>query len=367
MRKLVALLVLLALAGGAWYAFKTYGGVAGLSEMPVVADIAKALGVPMTPAVQQEEQAPRTVRWLLAHEPADVYARAIDAFAVELSRGSGGTLQLETVTPAELGLPSPVAHPQVIQLLQEGTVQMSSTYGVPNGNHDERFWVWQLPFLLEDYDHMEAAFASPAGERILADLSAEAPFRVLAYTLSGGFRIFASAEKEIDSVADLKGLRVATLGGPIVEAALIAAGAVPVPSRPDADSLDAENIDAVETTYARFAATIGTDTEYAKYIAETNHSLFFTTLVAGDAFYDSLTPAEQQALTNAARAAAAIERADAIALNNQTKVALEANGSTITIFTPAAREAFKKATEELYDTFASNFGDSVSAIRAAQQ
>jgi TRAP-type C4-dicarboxylate transport system substrate-binding protein len=227
---------------------------------------------------------------------------------------------------------------------------LSSTYGVANGMLDNRFWAWQMPFLFDSYEEVEMAFATGAAETLLADFSAATPVHALAYTLSGGLRLVASAEP-ITTLADIEGLRIATAGGPVAEAIWKSVGAIPVAS----DSPEAADADAVETTYARLTDTVGSRSELTRYIAETNHSLFLTTLVANDIFYDSLTPEEQQALVRAANTAAAVERADAIALNESTKSALAKEGSAITVLGETEREAFKNASASVYDAFAPIF------------
>jgi TRAP-type C4-dicarboxylate transport system substrate-binding protein len=159
-------------------------------------------------APEAKSDSPRAVRWLLAHEPADVYARAIDVFAKEIEKESDGRMRLETVTPSQLGIAGQAGHEEILQLLESGAVELSSTFGVANGTNDVRFWAWQLPFLFENYSEVEAAFDSTVGEQLLAGLGENAPFRALAYTLSGGLRVIASSH-ELRSIEDLRGLRCA--------------------------------------------------------------------------------------------------------------------------------------------------------------
>jgi TRAP-type C4-dicarboxylate transport system substrate-binding protein len=302
----------------------------------------------------QSSPEPTVVRWLLAHEPTDVYARAIDVFAEELEKESGGRMKLETVTPAQLAIEGQTSNEQIMQLLESGSVELSSTFGIANGTLDARFWAWQLPFLFENYGDVERAFGSETGETLLTGLSERSPVHALAYTLSGGFRIIASKDA-IQSLEDLKGLRIATAGGPVAEETLRAIGAIPVMVGAD----DADNVgdaDAIETTYARISSVAKND-GYTKYILETNHSLFLTTLVASDQFFNSLSAEDQQALTRAARTAAAIERADAVTLNANVKAQLETDGSTVTPLSTEDHEAFVRVGKNIYDSFVPLLGE----------
>jgi TRAP-type C4-dicarboxylate transport system substrate-binding protein len=63
----------------------------------------------------------------------------------------------------------------------------------------------------------------------------------------------------------------------------------------------------------------------------------------------------------AARTAAAIERADAIELNQTTKTALQASGTTITVFSAEDQAAFVAAVQSVHDSFGLVFGNLVPA------
>ncbi len=102
-------------------------------------------------------------------------------------------------------------------------------------------------------------------------------------------------------------------------------------------------------------AFLGTDTQYTKYINESDHSLFLTAIVESDSFYDSLSPADQSALQKAALAAAQVEREDSISLNATTKTALAKQGSIITTLTPQERDIFEAQTQQVYSQFQDTF------------
>lgn len=317
----------------------------------------------------QASEEHREVRWLMAHSPQALYTDAIRVFSDELARNTDGTLQLRVVTPENVGLHvegADVPYRHSMELLAQGEVELSSTYAVANGTDDPHFWTLTLPYLFSNYDSIPATLESASGEAILESYSTKTNARALAFTLSGGFRVIAS-KIPVASINDLKGLRVGTAGGPVAEATLRAFGAIPVSMGLD-DAPSPASVDAVETTYARISLAPNLDSDFLSYVLETNHSLFLTTIVTSDAFFDSLSGSEQRALTSAARSAARTERAASVVLAQDTKKALKEAGSVITTLSEGDVDVAKAATASVYADFADTFDQElVRTIQGEQQ
>jgi TRAP-type C4-dicarboxylate transport system substrate-binding protein len=301
---------------------------------------------------------PVQVRWLLSHQPTEVFARATAVFADELSKQSGGDLSLKVVMPQDIGQKSgDVSNEKVFQLLDSGEVELATTYTVALAQTDVALGSLNLPFLFNSYTDVSPVLDGSFGQSLLNTIGQKTSAQGLAFTMSGGFRIIASKNTAIRTPSDMKGLRIATSGGPVAEATLKALGAIPVPTdlEKGVKTFDPATIDGIETTYSRLSSVLGTDTEYTKYLNETNHSMFLTVILANTKFFNSLSANDQAALRKAALAAAAVEREDSEALGATTKQALIAKGSTIVM--PEQGAAFKSATKPVYDQFKSVFGE----------
>ncbi len=308
---------------------------------------------------KQTNSSPITVRWLLAHQPTSVFDRATKVFSDTLAKeGDGMTLQI--VTPREIGYTSgDVPHSEVLNQLSTGKAEMASAYTVALGQNDSSLWALTLPYLFASYDGLPAILDGQVGQQLLSTVeNANSGIRGLAFTLSGGFRIIVSKNTAIHSLADLKGLHIATSGGPVAEATLKALGAIPVSTNLEngAQSFDAATIDGVETTYSRLAEVLGGKAEYTKYINETNHSMFLTAIIVNKDFYDSLSVKNQAAMKDAAMAAAAVERNDSIALGDSVKSQLLAEGSVVSTPSSQTRDIFAKATAAVYAQFSPTVG-----------
>ena len=311
---------------------------------------------------QAESEAPIKVRWLLSHQPTSVFAHATQVFAQELSKDTDGRMTLEVVTPQEIGIATgDVSNTEIFKQLDSGNVQIASAYTVALGQADPEMWALSLPYLFSSYEAMGPTLDGLTGQSILNSLASSTSAHALAVTLSGGYRIIATKTKTIASVSDLKGLRIATSGGPVAEATLKGLGAIPVSVDLEngSQSFDANTIDGVETTYSRLSEVLGNKSAYTAHINETDHSMFLTAIIAGNSFYDSLSSQDQQALKTAALAAAQVERQDSIALGEQVRTQLVAEGSQITSLSPDAQVAFKAATAGIAGQFSSVVGADV--------
>lgn len=299
------------------------------------------------------------VRWLLSHQPTDVFARAAEVFAQELSKLTDGRLTLDVVTPEELGYSSTgdIPNADVLKYLDDGRVELATTYTVGLGKSDPALWSLNLPFLFSDYTSAGQVLDGAGGARLLSTVESTTDTHALAFTMSGGFRVVAS-KSPIKTLADFKGKRIATSGGPVAQSTLTALGAIPVPTDLESGKLDIQqgSIDGVETTYSRLSATLGSNSPYTKNIAQTYHSLFLTVILASDSFYASLSAADQKALREAAVAAAQVEREDSASLGEQTKAALEAEGTIISTFSAQDKKAMQETTRPVYTELESNYG-----------
>jgi TRAP-type C4-dicarboxylate transport system substrate-binding protein len=308
----------------------------------------------------------RHVRWLLSHQPTDVFARSAEVFRAELAQRTGGRLMLDVVTPEDIGYGTAgdVPNAKVLEELRDGSVELATTYTAALGSSDPALWSINLPFLFSDYAGAAAALDGARGRALLETVASSTDMHALAFTMSGGFRILAS-KAPLAALSDLKGKRIATSAGPVAEATLRALGAIPVPT--DLENagavLDPATIDAVETTYSRLSQVAPGKSAYTAHIAETYHSLFLTVILASDSFYGSLSPADRSALQEAALAAARVEREDSIALGEAAKRALASNGTDIVVLSADDREAARQATLPVYDAYAREYGEeAISAL-----
>lgn len=330
-----------------------FGNKKLLAALSVVSAIATMSALAL--AGEQAKPKPRKIRWLIAHEPIDVFKRAAKNFNEALNKESGGTLELQVLTPSDVGQSDGnVPSKKIFHMLAAGKVDMSQTVTTGIGELEKKFWVLDLPFLFKNHEHAAKVLEGDVGQKLLASLEKD-KLHGLAFTYSGGFRVIPSLSKGIHNVDDFKGLKVRTTNSPVAQETLKLLGAVPVetPLTAAKAKLEAKTVDAAETTYVRYN-TVGS--KDSKYVNETFHSLFLTALIAGDKFYSSLTPLEQQALRRAAIQAARIERADSLRDGEQVKQELLKNGHELVKMSDSDRKVFESKVQPVYQKFEPVFG-----------
>lgn len=309
---------------------------------------------------------PIRVKWLIAHEPADVFRRSAKVFAQKLSEMSHGKMQLDILTPTDLGAKRGLSTQRIIQLLATNEVQLSQTVTTGLGTVDSQFMVFDLPFLFRDHEHARHVLDGSIGQNLLAGLD-KVGVHGLAFTYSGGFRVVPSTDRAIRTADDFKGLKVGTTVSPVAAESLRLLGAQPQEIKSeheDSEAMDNHRINAVESTYVRVDSMMGKN---AKFINETHHSLFLTTILASPAFFKSLSLENQESLQKAANEAAQIERQDSISDGEKARDRYAKNGVQIITMTPAARKDLEARLSAVYPKFEKQIGaDLIHSIQASR-
>lgn len=301
---------------------------------------------------------PRKVRWLIAHQPQELFVRTARAFSEELAKHCKDEIQIEILTYPEYcaqynEIPNldgidrndethSKAMDAFFNAMFDGQIEMSQMQVATIGELYSDFHALDLPFLWEDHDHVTQTLEGPVGQELCANLGRRTGVTGLAFTYSGGYRVIGSNEP-ITSLDELQGLRVVvqhplTLGTTIES---IGAKAIPVPPSLWAkyDLIGKDQADAVETTYLRFDG---------KHVLKTNHSMFMTSILISNKFWNTLTDSQKEAFQKAALYASRKEREWSVQDAEQFEKNAEANGVTITEISEEDRQALKKKAQITY-------------------
>ncbi|MCV0396932.1 MAG: TRAP transporter substrate-binding protein [Rhizobiaceae bacterium] len=158
---------------------------------------------------------------------------------------------------------------------------------------------YQLPFLINDYDHFSRVATSDVGQKLLDDL---APAGLVGLqTTDIGQRHFLCATKAVKSVPDFAGLKTRILPVPLHKAIWEAVGTSPVglPYGEVYGALETGVIDAVEINVS---SMLGENLwEVGKNFTLTGHYPWHNVIAINKAFFDGLPEEVQQALRQAGR------------------------------------------------------------------
>lgn len=303
-------------------------------------------------------QQPQKIRWVLAHEPIELFIRAAKVFAGEVNARAPGQLDIEVMTMSEYaerynnGVA--VNKHSLVDLLDQGLIEMSQTYTITLGRVNKDFFALDLPFLFKDHDHASRVFEGTVGRQLLDSLQDSKKIKGLAFTYSGGFRIIPGNEP-VSKIEDLRGMRIRTSHSPIAIETFKTLGADVVPMELEelSENLGSANVTVGESTYPRVYA-LGHD-KVSKVVNHTAHSLFLTSILIGTDFWNNLTPELQDIISDAALVAARHERELSIDDVANTQERCQADGIAVNKMTAEEQARFAQATEVVYDKFENYF------------
>src|SRR5690625_4048010 len=235
-----------------------------------------------------------------------------------------------------------------------GTIEMALNGSMILGNYDPRFWIFDLPFMFEDYVEIAKIVEGEIGG-MLADHIEGSNIRVVAY-LASGFRNITS-NKPIRTMEDLEGIKIRTLETPVHVDALQELGMAPTPLPfPEVyGSLQSGVIDAQEnsngnTYYDKFY-------EVQKYLTKPGPFFLLDMTIINENFYQSLTEEQQQIITESAQEAARLQRE----LDREAEVELldvleTEGGLEIYEFPENEVEKIKEKVKPVYDQYREEIG-----------
>lgn len=308
------------------------------------------------------------IRWVLAHEPIELFVRAAKVFEDEVNKKAPGKLNIEVLTLTEYadkyneGVA--VNKHSLIDFMRDGKIEMSQTYTVTLGKHIRDFQALDLPFLFKNHDHATRVFEGSIGQKMLNSVYGLG-VTGLAFTYSGGFRIVVG-NKAINNVDDFKDVTIRTSYSPVAIDVFNAVGAKPVPMEIEelSEGIASQTVDLGESTYPRVYAL--NQNEVSSVVNHTEHSLFLTSILISNTLWNTLTPDLQGVIRDAAVVAAKHERELSVEDVDVVRARCVADGIEVVDLSEEAKTQFNRATSVVYEKYADYFSPSlVSDIQRA--
>ncbi|THF62009.1 DctP family TRAP transporter solute-binding subunit [Pseudothauera rhizosphaerae] len=219
--------------------------------------------------------------------------------------------------------------------------------------------LFALPFLMPDHKAIDALTQGRVGKRLF-DILAERDVVPLAWG-ENGFREVSNSKHPVRTPEDLRGLKMRVVGSPLFLATFNALGANPTQmSWADAQPAMATGaVDGQENPLGVFSAarlhTVG-----QKHLTLWGYVADPLIFVVNRKVWESWTEADRKAVAEAANQAAKEEiaraRAGISAGDDAVLKEIEANGVAVVHLDDAGREAFRKATADVYREWAGRIG-----------
>ena len=311
------------------------------------------LGLAGTAGAQAQE-----IRGWNTHAPDYPNSVAMDAFGKMVAEKTGGRIQPKTYHSAQLG-----EQDQAIEQLQFGGIDFAVFNLTPLNNLVSETQVATLPYAFKSVDHMHRVVDGPIGVEIAKAMEA-VNMVGLAWYDSGARSFYAT--KELNSVEDLKGLKIRVQNSDVNVAMVEALGAnaTPIPFGEVYTSIQSGVVDGAENNWPSYEST--NHYEVAKNYILDQHTIVPEIFVVAKSSWDKMSAEDQAAVREAAIESAKMQRDLWAKREKASEEKVRAAGNKIVELSD--KSSFINAMKPVYDKFVTDakIKDLLARIQATE-
>ena len=275
-----------------------------------------------------------------------------------IKQKTGGKDSIKVYTMSQLG-----SEKDTIEQTKIGALDFVRINVAPMNNICPETMVPTMPFLFRSKEHMRKVLDGPIGDQILKSCEAQG-FIGLAFYDSGSRSLY-TTKKPVKSLADVKGMKIRVQQSDLWVALLQAMGAnaTPMPYGEVYTALKTGVVDGAENNFPSYDSA--RHFEVAKYYAVTEHSMAPEMLLMSKKVWDTLPPAEQQIIRDAAKASVPYMRKLWDEKELASRKVVESGGAQIV---EVDKKSFQDAMKPVYDKFITDpkLKDLVQKVQATQ-
>lgn len=256
----------------------------------------------------------------------------------------------------------------MIQQVMDGTIQATILSSSTFSSFSPLLDCIQLPFLIGDYETEREALESPEAQALYDGIEEELGIKIIGYA-ENGIRHFATKTKPINTLADLKGVKLRIVPSNMLTEVMTNLGAAPtsvayadVYSALQNNVIDGEEIN-ITSIYAM------SHYEQLKYISEIGMYPFPSFVCVNAEFWNSLSEEQQQVWLEAEKISEDFEFATALPeFEKEAREACENAGIEFNTIEGADRDEFVEIAKKTWETYRAQddriaaFIDAVSAM-----
>ena len=156
-------------------------------------------------------------------DPEDRTVIAVELFRNHVQNKTGGSVKIEVFHASQLG-----SEKEILEGLKMGTIELGTITTGPVPTLFKPIMVFDIPYLFPNQVVAWEVLDGPFGRKLMEEMRKVTGIRTLAIS-ENGYRHFVTSEKQIKSVADMKGLKIRTMENPAHMKMVEALGASPTP------------------------------------------------------------------------------------------------------------------------------------------
>lgn len=298
--------------------------------------------------VVMEASAVANLKLAITIGPQDSTVMMLNKFAELAKAKTGGSVEITVYHSGQLGNDQ-----QTLQGVRLGTIDMVCA-GIPwHTSFAPAAGVLNLPYLFKDYNHAYRVLDGEIGQELAGKFIEPHGIKVLGYP-EIGFRSLSNSKKEVRKPEDVNGLKIRTTSDPYHLAAWKAWGVIPVPM-PGPEIYMGLKTGTVDGQENPVTVIYGMKYyEVQKFISLTMHAYTAMALDMNPSKYQSLSPLEQKALSEALKEAMLYHRNLNRSQEGSMLKHMREMGTIIT--ENPDRDAFANMVKSVYEEYTKNFG-----------
>ena len=308
-------------------------------------------------AAQAQDAKERSFKFALQNPKGHPLEQGATKFAELVAAKSGGKMKVNVFPGGTLG-----GDAANVSALQGGTIEMVMLNSGILASQVKDFEVFDFPFMFASAKEADAVVDGPFGQKLHAKLL-DKGIVGLTYT-ELGFRQMTNSKRAINAVEDIAGLKLRVIPNAINVDWVKALGANPTPlAFPEVyAALEQKAIDGQENPLSVIQAN--KFYEVQKYLALTNHQYNPQSLIFSKKVWDTLSPAEQKILQDAAVEAAKFQRqVNRDAAAGQLD-ALKKAGMQVSEFSPAEQAKLREKLKPVIEKHGAAIAATVAELQA---
>ena len=312
--------------------------------------------LPISAALAQDIKE-RSFKFALQNPKGHPLEQGATKFSELVAARSGGKIKVNVFPGGTLG-----GDAANVSALQGGTIEFVMLNSGILASQVKDFEVYDFPFMFASAKEADTVVDGPFGQKMHAKLL-DKGIVGLAYT-ELGFRQMTNSKKAINAVDDIAGLKLRVIPNAINVDWVKALGANPTPlAFPELyAALEQKAVDGQENPLSVIQAN--KFYEVQKFLTLTNHQYNPQSLIFSKKVWDTLSPAEQKILRDAAAEAARFQRQ----VNREAAAgqldALKKAGMQVAEFSPAEQAKLREKLKPVIDKHGAAIAATVAELQA---
>lgn len=280
----------------------------------------------------------------LGHSFSDSHPRAVamKQFAASVEKATGGKVAIDVYGSAVLG-----GEDKMLIAVQSGTQDLYMGALSPISARKKELQIFDFPFLFGSDAEAAYVLDGPVGRKMLDGLG---DMNVHGLVWAGGaFRNMSNSKRSLNTMSDMKGLKVRVMQSPMALASFNAMGmnAVPMAFPEVYPALEIRALDGYEHPVVDMYAN--KMFEVQKYLTITNHVYTPVALLASKKWWSSLTPDQQKTVQKVAEETRTFQRSEELRQAADVVSQLKAKGMSVTEMPAVELEKIRAAVQPVID------------------